>query len=58
MATPPPGWVACDLLAPELDAGSGQPEERTIVPMPEAAENEDHGAKPRKDDVGLLGSRG
>jgi hypothetical protein len=48
-------FVSGDFVGPELLSCARQSEKRTLMPVPETAINENHGAKPGKREVGLSG---
>src|SRR3546814_8187799 len=45
--------VTINLRGPEVGAGRGQPEQMTVVPVPETAMGKQHRAISRKDQIGL-----
>ena len=45
--------VTADLVPPEVFAGSGPPEQRTVMPMPEASMDEDRSPILRKNQIGF-----
>src|SRR3546814_17157437 len=45
--------VTINLRGPEVGSGRGQPEQMTVVPVPETAMGKQHRAISRKDQIGL-----